>query len=335
MKHRNKIVYRWLLILSLPLAAQGWLPCGTRRGILPLDYSQFSATPEVTADSNSKDREVLLEGNVTILDQSPHHLVVAKPPSVVCHHSDWTGSRTRQEVPMIQRVRIAVGRKVNLVHRLDRGASGCLLMSYTDDGDSTSQLIGAMNMQASKTYVALVRGEGVLRGVDFKEQGWFCVDRPIKDEGGKLNNATTYFRFVAGQDGGDGTRPRASLVLARPVTGRWHQIRRHLNGLSHPILGDSSHGVSKVNQEWRRERGLAGERICLHLLELMLPPTDYTPEGIHATCPIADDMMELLEKHLPDVLEQAETILLKEGISLRPTPLQSANEKLPDRKSVV
>ena len=38
----------------------------------------------------------------------------------------------------------------------------------------------------------------------------------------------------------------APQVLARPVTGRWHQIRKHLNGLSHPILNDAKHGDSKA-----------------------------------------------------------------------------------------
>lgn len=92
-------------------------------------------------------------------------------------------------------------------------------------------------------------------------------DRPVKDENGQLNDATTYFRFVAGiphpnsiDDYSDPTRIRASLVLARPhQSGRWHQIRRHLNGLSHPILGDTSHGSSKTNREWRELRNMPCE----------------------------------------------------------------------------
>lgn len=312
------MIRQWLVGLFLPFTSNGWQLHPPRRPSYPFSLSQIDSYPQ-----NSIRNDEQFEGTVTIIDQSTHYLVVAKPPSVVCHHSEWTGSRSRAEIPMIQRVRQAVGRKVNLVHRLDRGASGCLLMTYSDDtnDNTTAQLIDAMHMQANKTYVALVRGEGILHEVDFKNQGWFCVDRPIKDEAGTMKEATTYFRFVAGQDDADGTRPRASLVLARPVTGRWHQIRRHLNGLSHPILGDSTHGISKVNQEWRKERGLANERTCLHLLQLILPPTDCTPAGIQANCPLADDMMELLETHLPDVLEQAERILLEEGLSLRPLPI--------------
>jgi len=184
---------------------------------------------------------------------------------------------------MLQRVRDAVQRRVNLVHRLDRGCSGCLLLTFAEndgdekesecdncgDGDlpdssttareATRSLIEAMKQtEGQKTYLALVRGEGILKGQDLKELGWFLVDRPIKDESGTLNNATTWFRFVAGIDNERGTldRPRASIVLARPETGRWHQIRRHLNGLSHPILGDSTHGNSKVNREFREKYGL-------------------------------------------------------------------------------
>ena len=299
----------------------------------PRTSSAAAVSPFLQASTKKQDG-VVVEGNVTILDQGPNHVVVYKPPSVVCHHSGWTGSRCSRdkdglpEIPMLQRIRNALGRKINLVHRLDRGASGCLLCSFADDDkmyDSTKLLIDAMS-EANKTYVALVRGEGILHGEDLKTKGWFPITRPIKNERGVVNNATTYFRFVAGQENGGGTieRPRASLVLARPQTGRWHQIRRHLNGLSHPILGDSTHGSSKENREWKR-RGMPGERLCLHLAELELPATAACPDGIHATCPLPDDMMELLEVYLPNVLNEALPILEKEGIFLQ----QETKETLP------
>jgi 23S rRNA-/tRNA-specific pseudouridylate synthase len=256
---------------------------------------------------------LLIEGNVTIVAKSDDYLVVDKPPSVVCHHSEWTGSRSQQEIPMLQRIRQAVGARINLVHRLDRGCSGCLLVTYQkDEGDMTATLSQAMAENATKTYIALVRGEGILRGEDLKQKGWFLVDRPIKNERGVVHKASTWFRFVAGQPEADG-QPRASLVLARPLTGRWHQIRRHLNGLSHPILGDSSHGNSKVNQEWRSQRGMLPERTCLHLARLQLSTETFR---IDARSDLAPDMTKLLQIHLPAVLEEALPILHEEGITL-------------------
>ena len=60
------------------------------------------------------------------------------------------------------------------------------------------------------------------------------VERPVKNERGNERNAVTALRLVAGS-----ASDQCCLVAARPLTGRWHQIRRHLNGLSHPILGDA------------------------------------------------------------------------------------------------
>ena len=328
---------------------------------------------------------------VTILEQTATYLVAAKPPSVVCHHSGWTGSRSRAkrgeepEIPMLQRVRDGIAsslqekkkngndekqvqqKRVNVVHRLDRGASGCLLFAFADDDDadgnangsndgedddkenvdnnlaeptnptksnkrsSTAILQEAMaSPDATKTYLALVRGEGILRGEDLKSKGWFLVDREIKDEKGKPNNATTWFRFVAGQSyDEEQDLPRASLVLARPETGRWHQVRRYLNGLSHPILGDTTHGASQTNREWKERRNMPGERTCLHLARMQLPPNEVAPEGIDVCCPLEGDMMEMMRVHMPGVLEEAEPILKEEGIRIRTDPSNDKIQVLP------
>ena len=238
-------------------------------------HSGTSNEDSVPTEGNGNDP--FCDGKVTFLSRGKYHIIVSKPPSVMCHHSTWIGTRRKKskqneipEIPMLQRVRDAihsidtendtvsdnVKRKVNLVHRLDRGASGALLLAFADDGggyvnDSddivydytesdlkkgpTATLSAAMSQPtATKTYIALVRGEGILRGENLTEKGWFEVNRPIKDKKGKLHDATTCFRFVAGQKADETcpvNRPRMSLVLARPHQGRWHQIRRHLNGM--------------------------------------------------------------------------------------------------------
>jgi len=71
---------------------------------------------ETCRRSSNPSSENFFHGNLTVLDQGEHWLVVEKTPSVVCHHSDWVGSRSREEIPMLQRTREAFsGRRVNLV----------------------------------------------------------------------------------------------------------------------------------------------------------------------------------------------------------------------------
>ena len=309
----------------------------TSRTFAASSSSEGAAGASAVPSSLIEDQIVV--DNITILEQTDHYLVVAKPPAVVCHHSYWAGSRGSDvpEVPMLQRVRDQIGRRVNLVHRLDRGASGCLLLTYADDGDAddaakdgeatensnaTAILSNAMadKTVCTKTYLALVRGEGILHDRRFQDEGWLLVDRPIKNENGNEKNATTWFRFLAGQDNDRGrlaAKARASLVLARPETGRWHQIRKHLRGLSHPILGDTTHGCSRSNREWREQRGMPPARTCLHLCRLQIAPIpSVCPDGIDVTCPLPPDMMRMLTEQLPNVLAEAEPKLRDEGILL-------------------
>lgn len=56
-----------------------------------------------------------------------------------------------------------------------------------------------------------------------------------------------------------------------PCVCRFHQIRRHLNGLSHPIIGDSVHGNSRFNREVVRDHAAPPGRLMLHCLRLSLP----------------------------------------------------------------
>jgi tRNA pseudouridine65 synthase len=80
-------------------------------------------------------------------------------------------------------------------------------------------------------------------------------------------------------------------VLAEPETGRWHQVRRHLRDVSHPILGDSTHGDTRVNRWWRETYGL--RRLGLHCFSLDLA---LDGETIAATCPAPADLVHIWER---------------------------------------
>ena len=183
-----------------------------------------------------------------------------------------------------------------------------LLSLDTEEAWSTTELIEKM-AKGTKTYVAWCRGTGEyvrkltegevdtykltgggVYGVTRNDtSGWFLVDRSIRNENGNEKEARTWFKFLCGGE-------ESCLILCRPENGRWHQLRKHLNGLSVPILGDGNHGNSKVNRMWR-SRGLAEGRIGLHLMRLELPKTAKLA-AIDVVAPFPDDLKELVTEHV-------------------------------------
>ena len=204
---------------------------------------------------------------VPIIHQGDGFVVVAKPAGLVVHRNEFSAPGS---IALLQILRDQLGHEVNPVHRLDAGTSGCCIFA---DASKTAMLQRALTSgEAQKTYYAMARGNAAALLRDSVH-----IDRDIRDSNGVLRTAQTELWCAGGCDGDEiveGAVPRdvgnlgASLVVARPRTGRWHQIRRHLNGLSHPILNDAKHGDSRVNRWWRKERGL--RHLGLHCAELQL-----------------------------------------------------------------
>ena len=139
-----------------------------------------------------------------------------------------------------------------------------------------------------------------------------------------MEGCRTDLRFIVGKtlppvDGDDENYEgrKICIVLARPHTGRWHQVRQHLSSgtIGHAILGDSSHGRSRTNRIWKKNRYLTKERTCLHLTRIQLPPTEYAPNGIDISCPLTPDLEKIMNG-IPGILDEVRPILLEEGISI-------------------
>jgi tRNA pseudouridine65 synthase len=203
---------------------------------------------------------------IAILAESSDWVVVGKPTGLAVHR----GEETNDPTYAVQEVRDLVGRRVWPVHRLDRGTSGCLWMAFSPDRLAE---YGTALSAGSKRYLAQVRGAIVGRES-------VRVERPMKDTRGVMREAATTARCV-----GSSADPRCSLVLAEPHTGRFHQVRRHLRDLSHPVLGDGIHGDSRINRWWREERGLG--RLALHCLSLSI---DLPGGPLRVSCPIPEDL---------------------------------------------
>ncbi|NUP11254.1 MAG: pseudouridylate synthase [Polyangiaceae bacterium] len=188
---------------------------------------------------------------LTVLYEDAKFVVVDKPSGLAVHR----GASADEDDIVTRLVRAKI---VDLrpVHRLDRGTSGALVLARGPD--AARELGRAFEEGAiEKTYVALVRG-----AVGTEE---VLVDYAIpRDEGGARVAARTFVRGIATAELMDSPlrERRYSLVEARPVTGRFHQVRRHVKHLGHPVIGDANYGRSEHNRLLREKLGLS--RLALH-----------------------------------------------------------------------
>jgi len=214
--------------------------------------------------------------DIPVLVDHKDWCVVAKPAHLAVHRSRLV----RDKIALLQLVRDQMGCRVNAVHRLDRATSGCLV--FAKNKSATAMIQNAMRArEAQKTYLLCARGWA-------EPQSSAFIDIPLTREG-RTKEAQTYIECL-----GASKDPRCALILARPVTGRWHQIRRHIKRISMPILMDSTHGDTRENRWWRDNYGL--HRLALHCFSLHIPLP--TGEIIDATCPLPDDLSRVF-KELP------------------------------------
>lgn len=172
------------------------------------------------------------------------------------------------------------GKRPRLVHRIDSGTSGVLIVARTQPAAAALSEQFAKR-RVSKTYQAVVSGR-------LPEEDAGTIDMPLRkvpsDRGGRekmiaaraeekgAQGATTKWRILS-------RTPTHALVEASPVTGRMHQIRAHLVELGAPILGDRIYGAGK----------LSAARLMLHAARLELRHPDGAPLSFEA--PLPDDFL--------------------------------------------
>ncbi len=195
-----------------------------------------------------------------ILFQDQYIVAINKPAGMLVHRSSIAADA---EVFVLQELRNQLGgRHIYPVHRLDRKTSGVLVFAL----DSATAALLQQNMEAEssqKIYRAIVRGY-------FPDE--IACDRALTNDRNKTQEAFTRFRCLSRCElpiaFGAHSSSRYSLIEAMPITGRQHQIRKHLNHLRHPIIGDRPHGCNKQNRLFKERWGLT--QMLLHAASLSL-----------------------------------------------------------------
>jgi len=218
-----------------------------------------------------------LTADLAILHRDERFLAVDKPSGLLVHRG-WG----RADVVLVDQVRELLGVDVvHPVHRLDRATSGVVLFALDPEAAKFVSYQFDRGF-VRKRYLALVRGE-------IAEQLTIDHDIPRRPDGPRVP-AVTHVRRLAVAE----TTPRhVSLIEARPATGRFHQIRRHLKHVSHPVIGDANYGKGKINRAMTNRYGLA--RLALHAQTLVVRHPD-SGEDLRFVAPVPDDLRGPLER---------------------------------------
>lgn len=174
-------------------------------------------------------------------------------------------------------------RSLELVHRLDRDTSGCMLLAK-----DRKTLLGLQQQlkegTIDKIYLALVKGQW---------RGGESIEVPLKK-----NQLSSGERIVKVHPEGQWSRtefkileryPLANLLEVKPITGRTHQIRVHTAYCGNPVAGDPKYGDAHFDREMKsyglRRLFLHAQRVTLNIPE--------TGQRVSFEAPLSDDLLEV------------------------------------------
>jgi 23S rRNA pseudouridine955/2504/2580 synthase len=221
-----------------------------------------------------------------VIFQDKHLLVIDKPAGVAVHGGSG------MSFGVIEALRASRPREtLELVHRLDRDTSGCLLVAR-DRSTLTALHALIRNGGMHKTYLALVAGSWQL--------GTKRIDAPLATD--NRQHGERHVRVAAaGKDSVSVFKPvqffgpLATLMEVDIPTGRTHQIRVHASFAGHPLMGDDKYGDRERNAELK---GYGLKRTFLHAQSVAF---EWPGSGIpfHASAPLPAELAAVLDAITP------------------------------------
>lgn len=230
---------------------------------------------------------------IEILYQDDDLVAVNKPAGMLVHRS-WLDKY--ETVFVMTVLRDMLGQHVYPIHRLDRPTSGVLLFALSSEFARILSL-QFENHTVEKSYLALVRGYLMGSG---------RIDYPLKVKLDKIadkfanpnktpETAITDYQNLATCEMPFISTPRYatsrySLVKLIPITGRKHQLRRHMTHMFHPIVGDTTYGDTTQNRAVTKFTGVS--RLLLHAHTLSFD--DVNGRRVQVVAPLDGDFKSVM-----------------------------------------
>lgn len=221
-----------------------------------------------------------------IIYQDEYMVAINKPAGLLVHKSYLARKEKQFAMTML---RDQLGQYVYPIHRLDRPTSGVLLFALSSE---VARLLSEQFSErcVEKGYLAMVRGyllKGGTLNYALKEELDKIADKNVNRDKDAQEAVTCWQHLLNGEYHapiGNYDSARFSLIALKPLTGRKHQLRRHLAHLRHPIMGDTTHGDGKQNKYLKTHLG--EQRLMLHAAELKLNhPVTGESLALHAPVP--------------------------------------------------
>ena len=203
-----------------------WLQKGGKGKILRIRSLDLQVSPEDKLVMYY-DPRILIFPELTdakCLLETLHYGIWLKPAGVLPQ-----GTQVSDHTSLLRYVEKFKQKEAYLIHRLDRETEGLMIIGYTAEAAGKLSDLFQKN-KVYKTYQAIVKGE-IERG--HKQ----TISEPLD---GKV--AITHFEALANGNG-------RSLLVVKIETGRLHQIRRHLEFIGNPIMGDPKYGRGNKNKD--------------------------------------------------------------------------------------
>lgn len=260
---------------------------------------------EARFDETGKSELTPVEGSLTVLYEDEDLLVVNKDAGVVVHPAPGTTDPTLVhfllhrfgESEESEELQEATPDRPGIVHRLDRGTSGCLVVAKNR---FAQEKLSAQfkDRITKKEYEALCWGLVPAKGEVKTDVGRDRLNRKkMSSKTDRGREALTRYERVEAFG-------HASFVRLFPHTGRTHQLRVHLSELKHPILGDEMYGGrlgKRLLPDVLRPAVEALPFTLLHAAKLsFLHPRDERPIEVSAPRPtLFEEMLTLFRTNDP------------------------------------